>query len=197
MVRLGIAKTNRGVRPPVNPRAVSRKTGEEPSFNNRPAGEAALLTERRAIALELRKGGCSYRAIAEALQVNVHTAYDDVQAELLELRQHTTDDAEAVKSIELERCDTMLQGLEAGIKAGDPQSVNAAIRVMERRARLLGLDAPEKHAFMGALVTAEQAATMSEADIQARVDALIAQATQMIAPPALEILDAEPETADE
>jgi hypothetical protein len=62
-------------------------------------------------ALELRKGGASYREIAATLNVDVHTAYDDVLAELTDLRSTTRHDADQLREIELQRCDTMLKGL--------------------------------------------------------------------------------------
>jgi hypothetical protein len=34
--------------------------------------------------------------------------------------------------------------LAAGIRAGDPRAVMAMVRIMERRAKLFGLDAPTK-----------------------------------------------------
>jgi hypothetical protein len=92
--------------------------------------------------LELRRQGAHYREIASKLGVGIATAYGDVQAELVELRDQTKHEAEDLRDLELQRCDVMVNGLWDGIRGGDPRSVMAAVRVSERRARLLGIDAP-------------------------------------------------------
>lgn len=163
-------------RPPVGPRAKSRETGEPPKLSNRPTGEAESLAEKHATAMELRKMGHTFRSIAKTMGVNVHTAYDWVQAELIELREKTREDAESVRDLEMERLDDLLEATWSNAMSGDPQAIMSAIRIMERRAKLLGLDAPEKHSFVGALVTPEEAAKMSEDQIRARVVELLSSA---------------------
>jgi hypothetical protein len=49
-----------------------------------------------------------------------------------------------VRQQELLRCDQMLKALERGVKRGETKSIQTALKVSERRARLLGLDAPVK-----------------------------------------------------
>jgi hypothetical protein len=105
-------------------------------------GQAEAIAERRALALELRKAGGSYREIAQQLGVDVHTVHGDVTAELAALRETTSGRAEELRDLELQRLDQMTAGLSAPIRAGSPPAVTAAVRVSERRARLLGLDAP-------------------------------------------------------
>lgn len=108
-------------------------------------GEPERITARRVKALELRKTGMHYRAIAAACGVSVETAYADVQAELRALRDATVKTAEEVKELELRRCDQLLRDLHSkkGNK-GQARVATAIVRVMERRAKLLGLDAPTK-----------------------------------------------------
>jgi hypothetical protein len=93
-------------------------------------------------ALELRKAGAPYRQIARDLGVDVHTAHADVAAELADLRETAVGEATALRALELERLDGMTSGLWPQIRAGSPLAVSAAVRVSERRSRLLGLDAP-------------------------------------------------------
>jgi hypothetical protein len=114
-------------------------------------GEAERIIERRTRALEMRKAGASYRRIASQLGVSVKTAHDDINAELLDLREQTQQDAQTVKDLELQRCDAMTQGLWTAVETGDPKAVMAAVRVSERRARLIGLDAPAKTELTGSL----------------------------------------------
>lgn len=133
------------------------------------------LIEGHAKAMELRRDGLTYRQIAVALGVSTRTAFDYVQAELVDIRNRTTLDVEAIRDLELERCDVLLKGLGPGIRAGDPPSVAAAVSVMGRRAKLLGLDAPVRAEWVGALtaVSPMEAAKMSDSDIESRVKQLM------------------------
>jgi hypothetical protein len=105
-------------------------------------GQLENVAERRVRAFELRKAGSSYREIARQLGVDVHTAHADVGAELDALRETTVAEATELRALELERLDTMTSGLWPHIKTGNAPAVTAGVRVSERRARLLGLDAP-------------------------------------------------------
>jgi hypothetical protein len=90
----------------------------------------------------LRKAGASYRQIARELGVDVHTAHADVGAELAALRETAVGEATELRELELERLDGMTAGLWQQVRDGSPQAVSAAVRVSERRSRLVGLDAP-------------------------------------------------------
>lgn len=110
---------------------------------DRHPGDAERIAARRVQALELRKAGASYRQIAQATAVDVATAWDDVQAEMSALRALTGQAAEDARTLELARLDRWQSKLEAnGLQDGDHRAVAAAVRISERRAKLLGLDAP-------------------------------------------------------
>jgi hypothetical protein len=94
------------------------------------------------IALRLRRAGGSYREIAGQLAVDVATAHADVRAELAALREQTVEEAKELRDLELQRFDEMTAGLWPQVRAGSPMHVTAAVRVAERRAKLLGLDEP-------------------------------------------------------
>ena len=72
----------------------------------------------------------------------MHTAHADVAAELAALREHTVEQAEELRDLELQRFDEMTAGLWPQVQTGSPPAVTAAVRVSERRSRLLGLDEP-------------------------------------------------------
>jgi len=94
--------------------------------------------ERRGKALELRKAGATFEQIATQLKyADRHTARDAVMAALKEL---THDGAQDVLELELSRLDAMLVGLWGAARRGDPEAVRTVLRVMERRAKYLGLD---------------------------------------------------------
>lgn len=159
------------------PRRANGTGSQQPGKRHRGADER--IATRRVQALDLRKAGRSYREIAARLKVDVSTAWDDVQAEMEALRGLATTQAEAVKELELQRLDRLLAKLEAhGLKRGDHRAVSAAVRISERRAKLLGLDAPTKLAGHdgGPLVPAADLSKLSPADLDA-LEAVLAKAT--------------------
>lgn len=153
-----------------------------------PIGELERVTENRARAFELRKEGLSYRAIGKVMGVSLTTAFEYIQAELNDLREKTVEAAQDVRDMELQRCDEMMAGLwKKGAITGDPAIVMTVLKVMERRSRLLGLDAPSKAEVLNALIpiTPDEAAKLSDAELQKRITAL---ANRMAAslPPAID-----------
>lgn len=100
--------------------------------------------ERQLRALELRKAGYSYRAIAEELGISVSAAYRATTRALKRLNEKTQEEAEVVRRLELERLDDLLLAMWPKAQNGDQGAVDRILRIMERRARLLGLDAPLK-----------------------------------------------------
>lgn len=93
--------------------------------------------ERMAKALNLRQRGLSYQEIGRTLRVSHSTAYDDVQDALREI---TREPAEAVLTIELSRLDAILTPMINKAMEGDAFATDRVLRIMERRARYLGLD---------------------------------------------------------
>lgn len=164
-------------RPPVSPDKVREREKHggkpRPGENYRPDGEKERLIADHAKALELRKSGLSYREIARRMNRSVNTVHGYIQSELLFLREQTSMDAESVRDMELERLDQLQSSLWSARK--DPSVAGTIIRIMERRAKLLGIDAPTRTELVGALaaVTPETAAKMSDSDISARVRALL------------------------
>ena len=109
--------------------------------------EEPRVLENRLRALKLRKAGGTYEQIAELLGVGTTQAFRYVQHELDKLRDECPEVAADVRDLELQRLDDMLHGIwEAAIK-GNTQAIQKVLSIMERRARFLGLDAPEKRAL--------------------------------------------------
>ena len=93
-------------------------------------------------ALELRMAGATYRKIATQLGYpNPGNAYRAVARLLTE---HARESAEQVRAMELARLDRLLLAVWGKAAAGDVAAVDRALRVMERRARIMGIDAPQK-----------------------------------------------------
>lgn len=160
------------------PRRSDKDNGKPAKHIVRRAGEDVELAEKRALAMEYRREGWSYRDIAMLMESTISTVYAWVQGELIALRSLTKEAAEDVRDMELQRCDMLLNNLMPGIKAGDAQSIVAALRVGERRSKLLGLDAATKIDAKGAFMnlTPEQVAGMSDTEIQKVITNLVTMA---------------------
>jgi phosphoglycolate phosphatase-like HAD superfamily hydrolase len=105
--------------------------------------------ERRTLALNLRKSGATYRAIAvsvaEKLGIPKYSeaqAHRDVTAELDRIAKQNAETATTVRTLELERLDQYLLAIARDVQKGDFGAIDRALKIMERRARLQGLDAP-------------------------------------------------------
>jgi Homeodomain-like domain-containing protein len=107
-------------------------------------GQAEAAAERRQKALDLRMAGARYRQIGAQLGVSYQTAYRDVQAALGELAPLQASKAEKLRELEVERCDKLTLALWPKARNGDEKAVRTIVAVMDRRAKLLGLDAPTK-----------------------------------------------------
>jgi hypothetical protein len=124
--------------------------------NTRTARRNLEAAEKQAQALQLRKAGASYDTIAE------HLGYRGKQgahkAVMAALRNSVREPAEEYKRLELERLDVAQVALWRQVQAGNLGAIDRLLKIMERRARLLGLDAPTKvaptdpsgeHAYIG------------------------------------------------
>lgn len=136
----------------------------------------AEVSERRAKALELRRRGASYRQIGKALGISHYQSHKDVQAELGKLAKLTQDEAETLRELELQRLDALTLALDSQVKDGYPPAVNSYLRVMERRAKLLGLDAPASiRVSVGLLVQLQQAFDSYGLDASEIFNAMLAE----------------------
>lgn len=94
--------------------------------------------ERQRQALELRKAGLSYDLIARRLNYRSRSgAYKAVQTALKKMLREPADE---LRQLELERLDAMLLGLWPQAQRGNQGAVDRVLKIMERRAKLLGLD---------------------------------------------------------
>lgn len=104
----------------------------------------AVIQARRLEALDLRKSGASYRAIGQRLGVSHEQARLDIMACLAELAERQHEDTAQYRQLELERLDRLQMALwvKAVASPPDTRAALAVLRIFERRAKLLGLDAP-------------------------------------------------------
>lgn len=101
----------------------------------------------RALAFELRSGGLSYRQVAERLDASVSTVHGWCRDAAASAEFSVAASAPAARARELHTLDIWQQRLDRCYTAGDlkvDRAVAALLRLMDRRARLMGLDAPTR-----------------------------------------------------
>ena len=98
--------------------------------------------ERAVKALELRKAGISYEIIAQRLGYSNRTAAYRAVSRLIESteKEAVTD----LREMELRRLDDLFRALYMKAIGGDLGAVDRCLKIMERRAKIAGIDAPEK-----------------------------------------------------
>lgn len=112
-------------------------------------GNREKAAERRLRALELRKGGATYRQIGERLGVSEAQAHRDVCRALAGLQKLCEAEAEVVRTLEIARLDALLVPMMRQALQGNQGAVDRVLRIAERRAKLLGLDAPVRQEVTG------------------------------------------------
>ena len=132
--------------------------------------------ERQRKALELRKAGHGYQAIADSLGYDGPSgAYQAIRSALKKTLQEPADE---VRALELTRLDHMLKNIWQAVSRGEYLAIDRALKIMARRAEYLGLDAPAK-IDISVLVkqAAEQLGLTDEerAELAADVTAFIAE----------------------
>jgi orotate phosphoribosyltransferase-like protein len=111
----------------------------------RPAGsDEPIIQARRIEALDLRKAGFAYAAIGKQLKVSGEQARLDVMSALKQLAEHQDTETAEYRNLELERLDRMMLAVWSDAIKGHLGAVDRVLKISERRARLMGLDAPVK-----------------------------------------------------
>lgn len=143
---------------------------------------SAQLSEDRRLIYELRLEGHTFAGI-DALtaspdgptggrRISKTRAVELVELEIAEREQPL---AEALRAIECDRLDTYLVRLAPRIAEGEDKAINTAIRISERRARLLGLDSPQQvDATLTASTPQDQALNELLSQARARNEARVA-----------------------
>lgn len=103
--------------------------------------QAQTLT-RCSKALRLRLKGQSLRAISAQLGVSHQQIARDIEKAIEANRAESLDSISHAITSELSRLDFCLERLGPAIDRGCHKGINTAIKISERRCKLLGLDAP-------------------------------------------------------
>jgi len=107
------------------------------------SGKAIVRAQTTTKALELRMAGFSYPEIAGRLGISTGTAYNYVSGTLAKTKQEAAETAEQIRTLEVSRLDKMLAVLAPMAEQGDMQAIDRILKIQERRAAYLGLDAPK------------------------------------------------------
>ena len=114
--------------------------------------EKLNVAMRRRRVLELRRAGYQFYEIVDTIReefgedegfpesYDVRSAYLDLQRLLDEMRSELSESIPDVISLEASRLDEMLKALWPAVLRGRERSIEIALKVMERRAQMLGLD---------------------------------------------------------
>ena len=101
--------------------------------------------EHHKLVMQQRRQGLSWREIGEANGYTMQRACRVGQRAFQQLVNDANSATEEVRKVEVERLDGMLQALWPKAEDGDEKTVDRVLKLMERRAKLLGLDAPQGH----------------------------------------------------
>jgi hypothetical protein len=97
---------------------------------------------RQLQALELRLAGATYDEIAERLGYASRSGAFNAVDSALKLTKR--EPAEGVRRLSAERLDRATLAIWRKVSAGDLHAIDVLLRVESRRAKLLGLDAPQQ-----------------------------------------------------
>lgn len=119
----------------------------------RPTPHNVEVTDKERQALELRKAGASFDAIARQLgYADKSGAYRAVTRALDGVLNEA---AEELRALDAERLDRLLLAVWQPALGGDHKAMDRALRILEQRARLLGLNAPTQVALKGHVISYE------------------------------------------
>lgn len=93
---------------------------------------------------ELYKHGFSYGQIGEAVKITRAEARVFVEATMKELAEEVIGDKILEKQLDLLRLNDMLPKFLEAARKGDAVAAEKVLKILERRAKYLGLDAPAK-----------------------------------------------------
>jgi DNA-binding CsgD family transcriptional regulator len=114
--------------------------------------------------LRLRLDGLTHREIAAELGIAPSTAYKRVRHALEDVNARNAGEAENLRTLEMLRLDELQNALWEKAIDGDDKALGRVLAIMERRAKLLGLDAPTRREVQ-----------VSPADLRLRREALVKQ----------------------
>lgn len=127
-------------------------------------GSDGIAAELQVKAFTLYKAGVSQRQIAQQLDRSPTRINNYIRYELERLGRERTELGNYVLDLELRRLDDITQALLPRAQKGELLAIDRLLRVMERRAKYLGLDKPAKLEHSGTLSLEHIVAGSSQGD---------------------------------
>lgn len=103
-------------------------------------GRLSKTVEIEPQVIELRRAGMTFADIAATLKVSPEMARNSFRSGLKRIALEAG--VEELRNIESDRLDRLQRAAWAKALQGDLPAIHTVLRIMERRARLFGLDAP-------------------------------------------------------
>lgn len=127
--------------------------------------------ERQREVLKLRTQGLTFQEIADRLGYKGRTGvYDAFRKALQATIQEPADEA---RRVEVERLDKLIAAIWSEAMAGKLFAIDRVLMIMDRRAKLLGLDAPQKVDIQGDVQRIADQIGITEAEAVAIADQVI------------------------
>jgi len=143
-------------------------TGLTMARNNKAA--TASKTERVQRAFELRKAGKSLRQISELLGYSHEMVRKDINSVIQSIVTETKDLATDMITLELARLNDLQFAVWPDARKGDRKCIDTMLRIMERRAKLLGLDTPVTTKAVNVTLTHAELQAMSDEELQRMIE---------------------------
>jgi hypothetical protein len=110
----------------------------------RKRAKAAAIAARQVRVAEMLKARHSYREMAGVLDVSLGCIAKDVKAIFKQWSARQFENVNEQALADLALLDDAIRGLAPGIQKGDANAITTFVKVLERRAKMLGYDAPGK-----------------------------------------------------
>ena len=120
-----------------------------PKLTPQRAAQQLEVEQRRRECLALRVGGASIAEIGHALNLSKSTVHGHVKRALDDLAKADLDATARYRALNMQRLDKLLMAVWTSATSGKPDAkiVREARQLIMAQARLLGLEAPVKHAY--------------------------------------------------
>lgn len=106
----------------------------------------AEVADRRSKAVALRLAGADYESIARSLGYTTRgAACQDITRALEANLAEQGRSVDVLREAELLRLDLLQVGAWGAATDGDPKAIEVVLKIVDRRCKLLGLDAPQRH----------------------------------------------------
>lgn len=140
-------------------------------------GTTAESLDKERKAIELRRAGYTYEDIANAIGYADHTGARDACLRAIK-RSMSDAGVDELRQGELDRLDRLQRSAWTSALQGDLQAIATCLRIIDRRSKLLGLDAPIKQEILleqvdGGMIDREVARLVEMLNEQGNADSSI------------------------